>query len=686
MAPPPTPTPTPQQNFVLKDSVESRAASNGGPDGALIFPTPVQFVPITYNASATCGNLLAGCWLTIPNSTGSVAALTSGSVTANLDWSSLPPGVYPSNFSITLTDGTDPPVVQNTPVNLILTDASPYLQVSESAISFQAVANAPAVQQVHQILLATSGAAIPYQVTTSMLTGGSWLSATKATGTVPASGTDTFNIAVNPAGLAAGSYFGRVDISAPTASTALQSVEVALTVAANAPAAPILSTTGLVFVTQQGVNPASQPVTLSTSSSKAITITPGVEVASGGTWLKATAPSTNLISGAPITQTVTVNAIGLAPGIYGGTLQESNGTNSYPIAVVLVVTAASGTCTPTQLLPVFTNLYNNFELPAAFPISVQAQVVDDCGSPLTSGSVSATPLSDSAFIMTALGNGRWAGTWEPHGATPGLTTLGISAQSASGLAGAIFINGTIDANTALPVVTPGGIASAAVSTLGPVLAPGGFISIYGSNLAPSVSQSESYPWQTTLAGTQVFLGGQALPLQFVSPGQINAVVPVEAAVNSIQELLVEQNGMYSLPETVVLSSSSPAAFTEASSLGAGAIIVVKSNGTTFVASSSQPASAGDVLEVYCTGLGPVNPPVADGAAASLTTISYTVNPVTATIGGQSAQVLFAGLAPGYAGVYQVDLAVPSGIATGASLPVVLTQLGFPSAPVTVAIH
>src|SRR5580704_12732387 len=108
-------------NLVLKDSVKSRAASTGGPDGALIFPTPVQFVPITYNASATCGNLLAGCWLTISNSTGSAAALTSGSVTANLDWSSLPPGVYPSNFSITLTDGTDPPVVQNTPVNLLLT-------------------------------------------------------------------------------------------------------------------------------------------------------------------------------------------------------------------------------------------------------------------------------------------------------------------------------------------------------------------------------------------------------------------------------------------------------------------------------------------------------------------------------------------------------------------------------------
>lgn len=69
----------------------------------------------------------------------------------------------------------------------------------------------------------------------------------------------------------------------------------------------------------------------------------------------------------------------------------------------------------------------------------------------------------------------------------------------------------------------------------------------------------------------------------------------------------------------------------------------------------------------------------------MTTVSNTVNPVTAAIGGQSAQVLFAGLAPGFAGLYQVDVVVPAG-AIGANVPVVLTEAGTASAPATVAIQ
>jgi len=62
-----------------------------------------------------------------------------------------------------------------------------------------------------------------------------------------------------------------------------------------------------------------------------------------------------------------------------------------------------------------------------------------------------------------------------------------------------------------------------------------------------------------------------------------------------------------------------------------------------------------------------------------------VNPVTATIGGQPAKVLFAGLAPGFAGLYQVNVVVPTGVTTGADIPVILTTAGFSSTPVTVAI-
>jgi uncharacterized protein (TIGR03437 family) len=179
----------------------------------------------------------------------------------------------------------------------------------------------------------------------------------------------------------------------------------------------------------------------------------------------------------------------------------------------------------------------------------------------------------------------------------------------------------------------------------------------------------------------------ALPLEFVSPSQINAVVPFGIPVNGVQQLLVSQNGAYSLPETVVVAAANPAVFTlSQSGQGSGAIQVVKADGTTFVAGANQPASVGDALVIYCTGLGAVSPGVPDGAAAPLGQLSYTVNPVTVTIGGQSAQVLFAGLTPGYAGLYQVNVIGPGGIGSGPNVPVVLSTAGFISPNVTVAVQ
>jgi uncharacterized protein (TIGR03437 family) len=71
---------------------------------------------------------------------------------------------------------------------------------------------------------------------------------------------------------------------------------------------------------------------------------------------------------------------------------------------------------------------------------------------------------------------------------------------------------------------------------------------------------------------------------------------------------------------------------------------------------------------------------------SSTTLSYTANLVTVTVGGQNAQVLFAGLAPGYVGLYQVNVVVPPGIPASNTVPVILTEGDARSAPVTVAIH
>ena len=90
-----------------------------------------------------------------------------------------------------------------------------------------------------------------------------------------------------------------------------------------------------------------------------------------------------------------------------------------------------------------------------------------------------------------------------------------------------------------------------------------------------------------------------------------------------------------------------------------------------LADTAHPVHAGDIIVIYCTGLGAVNSPPADGAAGNG---QVTQNTPTVTIGGASAQVKFSGLAPGFVGLYQVNAVVPSGLAPG-NQGVIIKMLG-----------
>ena len=674
-------------------NVHPRAGNSSSEQPFLNITPPWPVDASTYSAAATCPTLATGCWITIPTETGALPPFTDTPITADLTPGNLTTGVYPANIAVTITPIglSGAPTTQNVPATLIVTNGAPVLQLSETGVQLQTVAGSQSPLAHSISLIALAAAPLSYQASASTLSGGHWLSVSPTSDAASPSSISTVSIAANPTGLAAGSYFGRVDISAPGAVTAFQSVEVELTVTAEAAAVPTFSTTGLIFVAQQNTNPPPQTFTLSTLSNQPIAITSGRQDA-GLKWLGVASSSNSLQSSQPITQTVSVNTVGLglAPGVYSGmVLDEVTASQTiYQIPVFLIVTPAFGECNATQLVPVLTNLNVDFEIPAALPVSLQTEILDDCGSPLTAGAVQATFSSgDSAAVMTPIGNGKWSGTWLPHGIAGGPAMVAVSAVSPAGLRGSASAFGTVDANTTAVVVNPDGIVNAASLVSDAPVSPGEFISIFGSNLAPSTASANSLPLPTTLAGTQVLLGGQPLPLDYVSPGQINAVVPYGTSVNGIQELLVKQNSVYSLPETVVVATTNPAVFTqESSGQGAGVIVVVKAGGVQFNASASQPASAGDTLVIYCAGLGPVSPAIADGAGAPASPHSTTVNPVTVTIGGQPAHASFAGLAPGYAGLYQVNVVVPAGITPGANVPVILTAAGFPSAPVTVAIQ
>ena len=128
---------------------------------------------------------------------------------------------------------------------------------------------------------------------------------------------------------------------------------------------------------------------------------------------------------------------------------------------------------------------------------------------------------------------------------------------------------------------------------------------------------------------------------------------------------VTVNNVTSSVGKVAVQSAAPGLFTQ----GDGAAIVQNSDYS--LNTSGNPAAAGSAIIAYLTGSGPVNQSVADGAVSPSSPLVLATSQVSATIGTQTAQVLFAGLAPGLVGVFQVNVAVPAGMATG-SYPLTIT--------------
>jgi adhesin/invasin len=219
---------------------------------------------------------------------------------------------------------------------------------------------------------------------------------------------------------------------------------------------------------------------------------------------------------------------------------------------------------------------------------------------------------------------------------------------------------------------------------GAPIAPGTLITIYGNNLADQTGQTSGVPLPQQINGTQLLLGSEAAPLLYASSGQINIQVPYDLPVNSQFQMTVQRGGALSVPEALVVASAQPGIFTT-NVQGTGQGVILRGDQTT-LAQPGTPATAGETVVIYCTGLGAVSPAVTAGQAAPSSPISQTVNTVTVTIGGVPANVQFAGLTPGFAGLYQINAVVPAGV-SGPQLPVVISVAGQSSpAAVTMAVN
>lgn len=220
-----------------------------------------------------------------------------------------------------------------------------------------------------------------------------------------------------------------------------------------------------------------------------------------------------------------------------------------------------------------------------------------------------------------------------------------------------------------PVIGPDTILSISSLQSGTV-APGDYISIFGANLGPvgGARADASQPLPTSLGQTSVTFDGQSAPLFYASDGFVAVQAPFNLTPGSLTRVRVTSAAGDSLDIPVPVATTNPGIFTY-DSRGRGQAKIVNedgsSNGDGSIIASQVPAARGSIVAIFCTGLGAVAPSVPVGTPPPADTLSTTVLPVSATIAGQHAMVMFAGLAPGQTGLYQVNVLIPSTVPSGA---------------------
>ena len=255
------------------------------------------------------------------------------------------------------------------------------------------------------------------------------------------------------------------------------------------------------------------------------------------------------------------------------------------------------------------------------------------------------------FVFTELGS------WEPlQEGLPNAVVLGLSQNPVTGLlVAATHGRGVFAMLLGEPARSAPRIdvaLNAAGFQPGP-LAPGMSVALFGANLASDIIRpTQPFPLPTLLGATTVFVNDIPAPLFFVSPGQINFLVPY--AVQGPVAQVIVRNGAAQAALGVPWNSSSPGIYHSN-----GQSSIFHSSGAPVTAGS--PAVPGEALVLYASGLGPVAPPVSDGFPGSASILSQTIEQPVVSVGGLPALVQFAGLTPGWPGLYQVNFVVPAGV-------------------------
>jgi uncharacterized protein (TIGR03437 family) len=474
------------------------------------------------------------------------------------------------------------------------------------------------------------------------------------------------SIAFQTSSLAAGPYTGIITLSDPNAIDSPQTITVTAQVGGDVPSS-------LVFYLAPG---GSTSTTFTTNG-------PITTKLANASWLTTTSAQSSTTAG--YTTTITAKAgSSMAAAAYNGTITVSGSSfapDNKQIAVTLNVTTQ-----PIAQASSSTLSFNAAQGTAAQTTNV---AVTDAGQgTLTVSGVTATAASSGTWLSATTVSGGIAVKADPTGLAPDIYTGTVTVAS-NGINGNIVIPVELTvAAQGPPVAFAGGVVNNGTFGSGEALAQGDIAAVFGSQFDFDAAQSASgLPLATTLDGVQVMVNGVAAPLYYVSAGQINFEIPINAAAGG-GTVQVVRNGTPGNLIYLDIAAQSPRFIVYDGGYG-----IMTTPQAVLTGIPSHPVNIGDTIVIYTIGLGPTSPPVPSGTASPSTTLATVPGVTQVCFGVESlfhqapcATPLFVGLTPNFVGLYQINVTIPSGVASGNSTMSLILENNIASDSVLLAVQ
>ncbi len=622
----------------------------------------------------------AGCnWLSVTPASGATPASppTGGTVWATTQLAvtpgSLARGSYECSVKVTGGGATEtarvflrilgPPAA--TPTSGVSgTTGSSAVQITPPVIEFSSTGGTVSPASV-TVRLNSRVSGLTFASIASTAQGGAWMNITSPSNTIPG----TILVTATAGSLTPGIYTGLITVNIAGSVTEQRLILVTFRVTPPGATPHLIARPAAVAfqATRGGANPAAAQVSLEARGAASIPYQATLSTASGGPWL-AVSPATGT---APQSLTVNVNITGLAAGRYTGeaVFQATGSPGAIPatLQVVLTVMAPRGAAVAaaeTGLFGLFLDPPADFSATANSPEAVRVMLIDASGNPVDGAEVTVTSSGDEPpFTLEPSGDGTYTGVFRSLRGGP--VSLTAAAATDGGTPVDFATGGDVEgAAQPAPLIFQEGIVSSANFAPGATpLAPGSILSLFGRNLTASTLAASALPLPRQLGGVKVLVAGLEAPLVSVAAGQdfdqINFQAPVELAALNRADVVVSNNGVLSNPEGISIAPGVPGIFTS-NQQGTGSAAALHADFA--LVTPARPARSGETILLFATGLGAVQPASRTGEPAG--TLAAVSGEVEVRIGGRPAAVPFAGLAPGFVGLYQINVTVPVGAAPG----------------------